>query len=157
MNALSAQFDYDKLSDKTKLRIQQEFDYFCKRVLKNEFLNACKEDARQQKHESPLNEFGGQEHGQLYTTDRYFEYEHIFMVSGLEIVINSELLAEILMALPERKRNIILLSQILGFSDSEAGKLLGIPRSTVQYQRKNTLDYLTDEYSESGIYDEWCF
>jgi len=154
MNPLISRIDYDSLSDRVKLRIQQEFDFFCKTVLKNEFFNSRKETAKQRKLEVSFNDLTIQEHGQLYTIDKYFEFEHIFVVNGLDIVINSELLADILMSLPVRKRNIILLSHILGFSDSEIGDWLGIPRSTVQYQRKHTIEKLTDEYSGSDLYYE---
>ncbi|MEF2715126.1 MAG: sigma factor-like helix-turn-helix DNA-binding protein, partial [Bacteroides uniformis] len=43
----------------------------------------------------------------------------------------NELLAEALNALPERKRDIILLSYFLDMSDAEIGELLNVVRTTV--------------------------
>jgi len=80
MKALSAQIDYDKQSETIKLRIQQEFDYFCKTVIKNEFLNSCKEATQQRRYESSLHELESQEQRQLYTIDRYFKSKHILLL-----------------------------------------------------------------------------
>ena len=47
------------------------------------------------------------------------------------------MIAEALQSLPERKRDIILLSYFLELSDREIGDKLNMLRSTVQYQRTN--------------------
>jgi DNA-directed RNA polymerase specialized sigma24 family protein len=43
---------------------------------------------------------------------------------------------------PERKRDIILLSYFLELTDGEIGKKLNMMRSTVQYKRTTTLQEL---------------
>jgi len=76
---------------------------------------------------------------QLSTTDKYFATEQTFNVLGNDVIVNDENIAEALRSLPERKRDIILLSYFLELSDGEIGKKLNLIRSTVQYQRTSTL------------------
>ena len=52
-------------------------------------------------------------------------------MSGFDVLVKNELLAEALNALPERKRDIILLSYFLDMSDAEIGELLNVVRTTV--------------------------
>ena len=74
---------------------------------------------------------------QLYTEDKYFVSEQIFNVLGLNVIVTDDVIAEALQSLPERKRDIILLSYFLELSDREIGDKLNMLRSTVQYQRTN--------------------
>ena len=71
--------------------------------------------------------------------DKYFATEQIFNVLGRDVIVNDELIADALRNLPERKRDIILLSYFLDLSDGEIGKRLNLIRATVQYQRTSTL------------------
>ncbi|MDR2571941.1 MAG: hypothetical protein LBD23_16815, partial [Oscillospiraceae bacterium] len=57
---------------------------------------------------------------------------------------------EALRSLPERKRDIILLSYFLELSDGEIGKKLNLIRSTVQYQRTSTLRELKKMMEEEN-------
>ena len=68
---------------------------------------------------------------QLFTTDEYESDYFRFQVSGFDVLVKNELLAEALNALPERKRDIILLSYFLDMSDAEIGELLNVVRTTV--------------------------
>ena len=77
-----------------------------------------------------------------YTEDKYFVSEQIFNVLGLNVIVTDDVIAEALQSLPERKRDIILLSYFLELSDREIGDKLNMLRSTVQYQRTSTLQQL---------------
>ena len=57
-------------------------------------------------------------------------------MSGFDVLVKNELLAEVLNALPERKRDIVLLSYFLDMSDAEIGELLNVVRTTVFRHRK---------------------
>ena len=63
------------------------------------------------------------------------------------------LLAEALNALPERKRDIILLSYFLDMSDAEIGELLNVVRTTVFRHRKSALAKIK-QYLEGKADDE---
>jgi len=115
------------------------FDSFCKKVLKNEVRNFYGEIKRQRDKEVFFSELSAQELEQLATTDSYFATEQIFNVLGHDVVVCDESIAKALRSLPERKRDIILLSYFLELSDGEIGKKLNLIRATVQYQRTSTL------------------
>jgi len=118
---------------------QHAFDAFCKKVLRNDVRNYYDEMKRLRDKEVSFSELSERELEQLSTTDKYFATEQTFNVLGNDIIVNDENIAEALRSLPERKRDIILLSYFLELSDGEIGKKLNLIRSTVQYQRTSTL------------------
>ena len=118
---------------------QRTFDCFCKKVLKNELRDFYDEIKRRRDKEVSFSELSERELEQLATTDSYFATEQIFNVLGHDVVVCDESIAEALRSLPERKRDIILLSYFLELSDGEIGEKLNLIRATVQYQRTSTL------------------
>ena len=129
---------------------QRVFDCFCKKVLKNEVRDYYDEMRRLREKEVSFGELSEHELSQLATTDKYFATEQIFNVLGLDVIVNSESIAAALKNLPERKRDIILLSYFLELSDTEIGKKLNQLRSTVQYQRTSTLKALKKVMEEES-------
>ena len=77
---------------------------------------------------------------QLYTLDEYESDYYRFEVSGYDVLVKNELLGEALQALPEKKRDIILLSYFWDMSDEEIGSLLNVVRSTIFRHRKTALE-----------------
>ena len=122
-----------------ELTKQHAFDSFCKKVLKNEVRNFYSKMKRLVEHEVSFSEMPERELERLFTTDKYFAAEQTFNVLGREVIVNDESIAEALKGLPERKRDIILLSYFLELSDGKIGEKLNMIRSTVQYQRTSTL------------------
>jgi len=118
---------------------QHAFDAFCKKVLRNDVRNYYDEMKRLRDKEVSFSELSERELEQLSTTDKYFATEQTFNVLGRDVIVTDENIAEALRSLPERKRDIILLSYFLELSDGEIGKKLNLIRSTVQYQRTSTL------------------
>ena len=121
---------------------QHAFDSFCKKILKHEARDYYDEMKRRGEREISFSELSEQEEAQLSTTDKYFSTEQIFSVLGRDVIVTDALIAEALKSLPERKRDIILLSYFLELSDGEIGKKLNLIRATVQYQRTSTLRQL---------------
>ena len=70
----------------------------------------------------------------------------------LLLIVTDCVIAEALESLPERKRDIILLSYFLELSDREIGDKLNMLRSTVQYQRASTLQQLK-KFMEGDTYE----
>jgi len=130
------------------------FDSFCKKVLRNEVRDYYDEVKRLRSKEVSISELSAHELEQLSTTDEYFTTEQIFNVLGLDVIVNSESIAAALKNLPERKRDIILLSYFLELSDVEIGKKLNLIRSTVQYQRTSTLRELKNFMEREETADE---
>ena len=87
--------------------------------------------AKRAAREVPFSDLSESELAQLFTTDEYKSDYFRFQVSGFDVLVKNELLAEALNALPERKRDIILLSYFLDMSDAEIAELLNVVRTTV--------------------------
>ena len=51
-----------------------EFNAYCKRTLRNELIDACRESRSRQKHEVNFSDLAPHEEKQLYTVDRYFVF-----------------------------------------------------------------------------------
>ena len=78
----------------------------------------------------------------MSVTDEYFVEEFSFDVLDGRISVKNEQLATALQALPERKRDIVLLSYFLDMTDKEIAEKLNMVRKTVQYHRTTTLKEL---------------
>jgi len=129
------------------------FDSFCKKVLKHEARDYYDELKRQRNKEVSFSNLPAKEMEQLYTEDKYFVIEQVFNVLGLDVIVTDSVIAGALENLPERKRDIILLSYFLELSDREIGDKLNMLRSTVQYQRTSTLQQLK-KIMEVDIYEQ---
>lgn len=60
----------------------------------------------------------------------------------MEVQVSDDQLSKTLKCLPERKRNIILLSYFMDMSDAEIGELMNVVRTTVYRHRTSTLEEL---------------
>lgn len=100
-----------------------EFNAYCKRTLRNELIDACRESRSRQKHEVNFSDLAPHEEKQLYTVDRYFvnEDEDAFCAGGLKIT--AKLLAEAMRSLPEEKRQAVLLYYFFSMTDTEIAEL----------------------------------
>ena len=130
-------------------RIQNQFGGFCVKVLKNEARYIQREYACQREQEKSIDTLTLAEQEQSAHEDQYFNGEHIFEVQGLPIVVTGDLLAEAIARLPQGKRDVVLLSYFLGFSDRKIGERLNVVRQTITKRRavalKELRKYLTDE------------
>ena len=80
----------------------------------------------------------------MCTFDEYSTDYQNFKVLEYDIAVRDELLAETLQELPERKRDIVLLSYFLDYTDVEIADLLKIVRRTVNDQRNKALKELRE-------------
>ena len=115
--------------------IQAQFDCLTKKVIKRAAMKYNRDISRRLKHEeSELNKAG------VY--DKYSSDYTAFNVLGMEVQISDDQLSKALKCLPERKRNIILLSYFMDMSDAEIGELMNVVRTTVYRHRTSTLEEL---------------
>jgi RNA polymerase sigma factor (sigma-70 family) len=121
---------------------QHAFDSFCKKILKHEARDFYDELKRQRSREVSFSDLSAKQLEQLYTEDQYFATEQIFNALGLDVAVTDDIIAKALERLPERRRDVILLSYFLELSDREIGDKLNMLRATVQYQRTRTLQQL---------------
>ena len=99
-----------ELSSSDKERIQHQYDALAKKTLVGEAKSHRRTLAKRAAREVPFSDLSESELAQLFTTDEYKSDYFRFQVSGFDVLVKNELLAEALNALPERKRDIILLS-----------------------------------------------
>jgi RNA polymerase sigma factor (sigma-70 family) len=121
---------------------QHAFDSFCKKILKHEARDFYDELKRQRSREVSFSDLSAKQLEQFYTEDQYFATEQIFNALGLDVAVMDDVIAKALERLPERRRDVILLSYFLELSDREIGDKLNMLRATVQYQRTRTLQQL---------------
>lgn len=66
----------------------------------------------------------------------------VFRVLDYDIEVKDELISEALKYLPEKKRNVILLSFFLDMTDTEIAKHMNLVRSTIHHHRVSSLQAL---------------
>lgn len=118
---------------------QRVFDCYCKRILKNEAINIQKHNQYMNSKQISFTELTPEQLAQICTFDEYSSDYSRFKVLEYDIAVKDELLAEALQELPERKRDIILLSYFLDYNDIEIAELLNLVRRTVNDQRNKAL------------------
>ena len=118
------------------------FDAYCKRLLRNELIDAHREYKRQGNEEVPFSDLTAEEFRRLQYIDEYHPDRKIFLAVKWSIEVKESDLVRALSALPSDRRNIILLSYLLGLSDQEIASLMNLNRSTVQYRKEASLNTL---------------
>lgn len=141
------------MKDSYEQRVQNQFGGFCTRVLKNEANRIHNEYARQREMEKSLDAVTPEELEQIAVMDQYFQDDHVFEVLGKQVVVTGDLLAEAIAKLPDRKRDIILLTYFLGLTDREISKYLNIVHQTVSKNRIRILKELREILEKEGF--EW--
>ena len=143
-----------ELSSSDKKRIQHQYDTLAKKILVGEAKSYHRTLAKRAAREVLFSELSEGEFVQLFTMDEYESDCTHFQVSGFDVFVKNELLAEAINALSEKKRNIVLMSYFLDMSDAEIGELLNVVRSTVFWHRKAALAKIK-QYLEGKTDDEY--
>ena len=68
-----------------------------------------------------------------------------------DIGIKSDLLAEVLHLLSQKKRDVILLSFFLGMSDTEIARIMCVVNSTIYEHKKKALKLMKSELEKRGM------
>lgn len=129
---------------------QFTFDAFCRRLLRNETIDALREIERLGRREVTFSELTRKEERQLQYIDVYAPERRVFSVLGMEVEITDGALVRALAALSQQHRDIVLLAYLLDMPDAEIARRLMLNRSTVQYRRTSTLaklQKLMEEYN----------
>lgn len=125
--------------------VEKQFDYFCKLVIKNTLINHKKQVAHRNLHEKSFSELSSVDLNSMQEIDSYdFETFNIG-----DVKIENEVLYDALLSLPELKRKVIILKYFGSMTDSEIGKKLNLPRTTVQSIRYSTVKILKTYMEDS--------
>ena len=133
--------------------IQHQFDAFAKKNLKGEAKSLFRQLYKLRDKEVCFSEMNESELNELYCCDEYDLAQYTFEVLGYDIKIKDDLLGEALELLPDKKRDIVLMSYYLELSDEEISKVLKVVRSTVFRHRKTALSKIK-EYMEGNKTDD---
>lgn len=128
-----------ELTPSQKKTVRRQFDSFCRKVLREEARDYIRELMRRAAHEVSLSELSEEQMERLCVLDEYPSEAIHFDVQGHDVAINNEKLADALTALPDDKRDIVLLAYFLDMSDQEIADKLNMVRRTVQYRRTSSL------------------
>ena len=78
----------------------------------------------------------------MTNTDEYIVESEVFRVLDYDVEVKDELIGEALKYLPEKKRNVILLSFFMDMTDTEIAKNMNLVRSTIHHHRVSSLQAL---------------
>lgn len=132
-----------------KATVEHQFDTLIKKVLAGEAKNLKAAIAKQKTREVYFSELSDSMVESFGTCDEHLCDCFFFEINGFDIAIRNELLAEAVIHLSERKRNIILMSYFLDMNDYEIAELLNLVRSTVTYHRVSALAKLKKYMEEN--------
>ena len=125
-----------------EMTICNQFDRLCKMALKGEAVDYHRHMAYLEKHEVMLSELSEHEQNQMFTEDEYSVENQWFRVMDYDIEVKDTLIAGALLALSERKRDVILLSYFMDMSDAEIARKMNLVRCTVREHRVRSLELL---------------
>ena len=132
----------EQSSSEKQSRIRKQFDSFCKTLLKNEMIDYERERSYRLKHEVSFSELTQEELSRMTNTDEYIVESEVFRVLDYDVEVKDEQIGEALKYLPEKKRNVILLSFFMDMTDTEIAKHMNLVRSTIHHHRVSSLQAL---------------
>lgn len=137
-----------ELSYEEKEIIEQRFDSFCKKVLREES-RSIKRKMQREKN-LLLNVIANLNREDLFVYEKYPSDFHQFNVERHLIEIENDQLARALKTLSGKKQNIILLAYFLDMTDREIANNLQIPKSSIQFYRQKSLNVLKQKMEKKN-------
>ena len=129
--------------DELELYHECSFDAFCKKAIRNLAVDAKRMYWKKTMTTSD-EELLATYVKSIMTEDTYAlnNYEKIYYVNGLKVVVTNETVGEALKFIMPNKRAVLLLSFFMDYRDSEIARTLRITNSTVAYRKKQALKQL---------------
>ena len=121
---------------------QEQFDSFCKKLLKNHARNYEKQLRRDRKRECYFEDVYKDPRLRRYFSFPPYEEAYIFRVKNTDVEVKDFHLGAALEKLDDNQRDIVLLSYFLEMTDKEIAEHLNLIRRTVSYSRGATLKQL---------------
>lgn len=125
--------------------IEQSFDSFCKKVIRNAAIDIHCEISRQREREKSFSDLSESELESLSVTDTYNIYSKEYNVFGETVFIRDPDLGEALQYILPQLRNIVLMRYFLDMSNTEIANKLNISNSTVTYRIDAALKQLREQ------------
>ena len=137
-----------ELSYEEKEIIEQRFDSFCKKVLREES-RSIKRKMQREKN-LLLNAIANLNREDLFLYEKYPSDFYQFNVDQYPIEIENDQLARALKTLSGKKQNIILLAYFLDMTDQEIAANLDTSRALVQKQRQKSLNTIKQKMEKKN-------
>ena len=100
--------------------------------MREEYRDINRSVKRRAEKEVPFSEISRKQKDEFYAKDKYPSDMSKFFICGFEVEIENDLLAEALLKLPNKGRDIVLLSYFFDMTDAEIAEKLHMIRQTVQ-------------------------
>ena len=126
--------------DEFQLYHEQTFDSFSKRVIKNIAIDILREEARLAKRETSLSALSAQDAARLSAEDVSMSLD----LHGYPIQVHDPILGRALLALPPKRRDVVLLFYFADRNEPQIGRLLHLSTSAVSLRRKKALSALRE-------------
>lgn len=134
--------DASALSLEEKVTVCHQYDRVCKLALKGVVIDYRRYLADRQKHEVLFSEMPPLKINELSTEDEYNCETYNFQVLDYDIKVKDALLADALLRLTEKKRNVVLLSYFLDMTDTEIAREMHLVSNTIKEHRNRSLELL---------------
>ena len=139
------------LSNDDILRIEGQFDCFCKKVLRNYARTQYRTRKRRHRYEILFAELPiGRIPEPVYINQRVLLDGYLFYDLGEPISIQDDILAQALRSLNKRKRKIILLYYFHGLTDRQIGNHFYVSHSTIQSARAKALKEMKQVFEKQS-------
>lgn len=123
-------------------RIEQEFDSYCKKVIKNKFLDCMRMEKRISENEISI---------EIVSESKFVADDNlhvqIIVFDDEEFVIKNDCLHEALAKLSEESLRIIMFYYFFNMTDSEIAELMGIKRTAARNKRYRIIANLQNHFN----------
>lgn len=123
---------------------EQTFDAYCKRLIRNESINALRALSRHYQHEIPFSTLSYAELAALTHEDTYPLEEITLPIGEERVAIHDLLLGQAIGSLPPRLREVVLLSHFLDRNDVQISRALDVTPKAIRYRKQRALDKLKE-------------
>ena len=131
-----------------KEHIEYTFNAFCRIVIRYAAINAWRDRDKRRQREISFEYLTEEKFYPFSTTDKYFIdpcKQYPVTICGQRVILTNGELAEALLSLPEKKREVIYLYFFGNYTQREIGKIYGNGKSTVWHHLHSALRMLQEE------------
>lgn len=115
------------------------FEAYCEKAMEYHAKKVLRSEYRWRSRFTGFPDLGKRELNYCKTYDSYDVFSSWLVLGNCRIRIENDMLYEVLMSLPERRLEIIILSYFYDWTDKRIGEKMNLKRSSIQYNRAKTL------------------
>ena len=125
-------------------QLVKSFVAFCRTIIHNEAINTHKQIATRAEKEIPLSALSHSDLSKLFYEDTYRPYRKTYFVQDTPVHVYDQSLGEVLQYLSPQRRDVILLTYFLDYSETDIARLLRISNPTVNDRKTAALKKLKE-------------